>query len=95
MTKTANTHDNGRMFGFDGVNMWIEQTMTEEGIMAPRKTHITWDQKAARGSGADNSTFCGKYVSSRLIDRSHPTCRECALRVALDNYRKAIETEEA
>ncbi len=27
--KTSNTHDTGALFGFDGSNMWIEQTMTE------------------------------------------------------------------
>jgi hypothetical protein len=26
----AGTHDNGRLFGFDGVNMWTEPTLCNE-----------------------------------------------------------------
>ena len=27
MTRTANTHDRGALFGYDGQAMWIEQTL--------------------------------------------------------------------
>jgi Pyruvate/2-oxoacid:ferredoxin oxidoreductase delta subunit len=28
--KISNTHDNGRLFGYDGTNMWVEQPLREE-----------------------------------------------------------------
>lgn len=38
----ANTHDKGRLFGFDGINMWFEPSLEEAGIadaVANRPAH--------------------------------------------------------
>ena len=34
MTRTANTHDKGALFGFDGQSMWIEQTLDAAAVDA-------------------------------------------------------------
>lgn len=30
MTRARNTHDDGRLFGYDGQNMWVEQTLDDQ-----------------------------------------------------------------
>jgi hypothetical protein len=62
MAKVRNTHDNGRLFGTDGVSIWTEPALELVDRPAPRCTCEVSDTRCA----ADACE--GRRVADRLAD---------------------------